>query len=218
MKKKNKIITGAVSLAAVVGIAASALTMAGAANSDEWAIPAELEAGAPIAQENPSTGEDVKIDRFDNVQKDEGEKAGLVDESSNKSYFTIEVSNPTLLDQCPSRVDSTKLKPTRSKFLVLDVKATLANKVSDKVSGTTEELFMPLIAEAWSITGSTGAINRNVTSETAWGCYTDAELLPALVNPGQTVSGKVVLDVDEIKGKVAYDPENNGGWSWPFGA
>lgn len=217
MKKQGKIITGVVSGVAVAGLAAWGIGLAGAASGTEWELPGDLVAGPAVAEANPSTGTEVKIDKFDNVQKKAGEKAGLVDEETNKSYFTIEVTDSQLLGQCGARVGNQLLKPTRSTFLVLDVEATLAASVSDKVGGGTKELFMPLVAEAFSVTTSTGVQDRNVTSETAWGCFDDSVLLPPVVNPGQTVKGKVVLDVDAPKGKVAYDPEDNGGWSWPYG-
>ena len=217
MKKQGKIITGVVSGAAVAALVAWGIGFAGAANSNEWELPGELVAGPAIAEANPSTGTEVKTDRFDNVQKKVGEKAGLVDEKTNKSYFTIEVTKTQLLSQCTSRVGNQQLRPTRSRFLVLDVKATLASSVSEQVGGSTKDLFMPLVAEAFSVTTSSGAPDRNVTSETAWGCFDDSVLLPPVVNPGQSVKGKVVLDVDALKGKVAYDPEDNGGWSWPYG-
>ena len=217
MKKQGKIVTGVVSGVAAVGIAAWGIGMAGAANSTEWELPGDLVAGPAIAEVDPSTGSEVKIDKFDNVQKKAGEKAGLVDEETNKSYFTIEVTNTQLLGQCTSRVGNQTLKPMRTKFLVLDVEATLAASVSSKVGGGAQELYMPLVAEAFSVTTSSGSADRNVTSETAWGCFDDSVLLPPVVNPGQSVKGKVVLDVDALTGKVAYDPEDNGGWSWPYG-
>ncbi|OIH83808.1 hypothetical protein BLJ79_13980 [Arthrobacter sp. UCD-GKA] len=217
MKKQGKIITGVVSSAAVVGLVAWGIGFAGAASSNEWKLPGDLVAGPAIAEANPSTGTAVKTDRFDNVQKKIGEKAGLIDEQTNKSYFTIEVTKTQLLSRCTSRVGNQQLAPTRSRFLVLDVKATLAASVSEQVGGSTQDLFMPLVAEAFSVTTSSGTPDRNVTSETAWGCFDDSVLLPPVVNPGQSVTGKVVLDVDATKGKVAYDPEDNGGWSWPYG-
>ena len=217
MKKQGKIITGVVSSAAVVGLVAWGIGFAGVASSNEWKLPGDLVAGPAIAEANPSTGTAVKTDRFDNVQKKVGEKAGLVDEKTNKSYFTIEVTKTQLLSSCTSRVGNQQLEPTRSSFLVLDVKATLAASVAEQVGGSTTDLFMPLVAEAFSVTTSGGTPERNVTSETAWGCFDDSVLLPPVVNPGQSVKGKVVLDVDAARGKVAYDPEDNGGWSWPYG-
>ena len=213
MKKQGMIIT----CLAILGLSAGAIGLGTAANSDEWKFPADLKAGPAIAEINPSTGAEVKIDRFDNVQKKAGEAAGLFDEKTNTNYFTIEVTNSQVLSSCNARVGNHRLKPSRSLFLVLDVKASLAATVSQKVGGSASELFMPLVAETFSVTTGNGTPERNLTSEAAWGCLEDAVLLPPVVNPGQSVSGKVVLDVDAPKGKVAYDPENNGGWSWPYG-
>lgn len=215
MKKNTKITTGIVGALAALSI--GAVAFAGSANSNEWELKDDLKAGAPTASANPTTGAEVKIDQHDNVQKKEGEQAGLVDEKTKKSYFSIEVTNTKLVDHCKARVGDVMLKPERTKFLVLDVEASLSKDVPKKISGTTDELFMPLIAEAFSVVKPDGKIDRNLASEMSWGCFDDAVLLPALVNPGQSVKGKVVLDVDTTRGKVAFDPENNGGWSWPFG-
>jgi hypothetical protein len=216
MNKQGRILTSVAAGATGLGIVAWAIGAAGTASSVEWAIPAELQAGPAIATVNPATGSEVKIDRFDNVQKKSGEQAGLIDEKTKKSYFTIEVTGSKLVDSCQPRVGTTALKPTRSKFLVLDVEASLDADVAGKVGGS-GELFMPLVAEAFSVTTGSGKPERNVGSETAWGCFADSVLLPPVVNPGQSVSGKMVLDVDQLTGNVAYDPQDNGGWSWPYG-
>ncbi len=47
--------------------------------------------------------------------------------------------------------------------------------------------------------------------------HQDSELAPSFLNPGEKAKGKIVLDVAASNGKVVYDPEGNGGWSWPFG-
>lgn len=215
MKKNVKIISG---ITAVAALSIGALAIAGTANSKEWKLPTELEAGVATASANPTTGAEIRIDKHDNVQKKPGEKAGLIDETTNRSYFTIEISNTQLLDQCPARVGDIKLKPTRSKFLVLDVKASMAKDIPQKVASGPDEIFMPLIAEAFSVTSPNGKIDRKVASEMSWGCFDDSVLLPAVLNPGESVKGKVVLDVGTTRGTVAFDPENNGGWSWPFGS
>lgn len=98
-----------------------------------------------------------------------------------------------------------------------EVSATPAADVADKVGGDPEESYMPLVAGTFSVATGNGKVDRNVASETAWGCFDDSVLLPQVVNPGQTVTGKLVLDVAATQGRVAYDPQENGGWSWPYG-
>lgn len=226
MRKQGKAITAVASVAVLVGLGACGIGLAGTASGDALESPPDLDAGPVVAETNP-TGDKVKTDKFDNVEKGPGEKAGLVptgpppghdvDARTNKSYFTIEVTNSEVVGQCDPRVGIDKLKPTRTAFLVLDITATLDANVSKNVGGDGGELYMPLVAETFSVAGSNGAPDRNVTSETAWGCFDDAVLLPPVVNPGQSVTGKLVLDVDAVTGQVTYDPENNGGWSWPYG-
>lgn len=217
MKTRGKIVTGAASIAAVAGFAAWSFGYATTATIDPPEPPADVSAGPAIAESNPSTGDKVKTDEFDNVDKAPGEQGGLIDEETKTSYFTIEVTSSTLLSECEPRVGDGKLQPTRTAFLVLDISASLADSVAEKAGGTPGDLFMPLVAEAFSVTTASGASDRDITSETAWGCFDDGQLLPPVVNPGQSVSGKVVLDVKSVQGKVAYDPEGNGGWSWPYG-
>ncbi|WP_152426137.1 hypothetical protein [Paeniglutamicibacter gangotriensis] len=170
-----------------------------------------------VVPADASTGTTVKTDAHKNVQKKVGEKAGLIDEKTKENYFTIEVTNATLASECTPRVGSAPLAPTRSIFLILDINATLAADVADKVGGDPEESYMPLVAETFSVATEQGTPDRNVTSETAWGCFDDSVLLPPVVNPGQTVTGKLVLAVEVTQGRVAYDPQENGGWSWPYG-
>lgn len=188
-----------------------------AANGTIFRLPAELHAGPDIAQQDPISGDKVVTDRHDNVTKKEGETAGLVDEQAGKKYFTFEVLSAKTASSCVSRMGGERLKPENGYFLMVDVKANLASTIATKVDASTPEIFMPLIAEAFSLVSPTGTLHREVASATAFGCLSEKELAPPMINPGETVTGKVVLDVPFNSGKVVYDPENNGGWSWPFG-
>ncbi len=111
------------------------------------------------ATANPTPEASVKADGFDNVQKQLGEEAGLIDEKTRKSYFTFEVATAQLLDSCPSRMGGPKLRPTRSHFLVLDVETELKEQVGEKTGGNPEELFMPLVTDAFSVIDADGKID-----------------------------------------------------------
>ena len=212
-------------LAAVIAIAATATGCSGAeepipppVSTAKQTVQSQTPDPAPeVVAADPSTGTTVKTDAHKHVEKDVGEKAGLIDEKTQEDYFTIEVTNTTLASECTPRVGSAPLAPTRGTFLILDISATLAADVADKVGGDPEESYMPLVAGTFSVATGNGKADRNVTSETAWGCFDDSVLLPPVVNPGQTVTGKLVLDVEATQGRVAYDPQENGGWSWPYG-
>lgn len=206
--QRTLIAAGAVALlVGSVGMGAFAANSATAPESQQQGPP-------PLAAE-PGTGAVVETDTHDNVVKDTGDAAVLVDDSG-KRQFTLEVTKSTLVRDCPARVGNFQLQSEKGRFLVLDVKATLARSVTGEVPGSTQDIFMPLVAQAFAAVNDAGVIDREVATETAWGCYRDDQLAPALVNPGQRVSGKVVLDVPYGSGTVVYDPDNNGGWSWPY--
>ena len=158
-----------------------------------------------------------KTDLFGNIRKQPGEVAGLVDEGTGKNYFTFEITRAQLLDSCPSRMGGDMLRPTRSHFLVLDVQTELERGVGAKTGGSSEDLFMPLVTEAFSVVDAGGERDPKVSSDKAWECYEDSALAPSFLNAGQKAQGKIVLDVAVSKGQVIYDPDGRGGWSWPFG-
>lgn len=209
-KKRTLIIAGA---AAVVAGSLALGTVA--ANSTK--APGPQDQGPSALAVNPASGDKVATDNLDNVVKDVGEAAGLTDDAGNR-VFSLDLKKATVASDCPARVGSFRLTPEKGHFLILDVKATLAQNAASKVPGKDDEVFMPLATQAFSVMDQHGVIDREVSSESAWGCLGDDELASPLVNPGQTVSGKIVLDVPYGSGTVVYDPDNNGGWSWPYEA
>lgn len=217
MRKRRKVAIGAACCAAVLAVGA-VVVIGGAANREVLQLPAQPSEGTDTGPVDPAAGAEAKTDMFDNVEKKAGEQAGLVDEKTGKTYFRFTIAKARLLDSCPDRLGGTDLKPEGLKFLVLDIEAWLDENAGTGVGGSQDEFFMPLLAEAFSVVDTKGALDREVASETAWGCYADSRLAPALINPGETVRGKVVLDVAVTEGNVAYDPERTGGWSWPFGS
>ncbi len=161
---------------------------------------------AEVAEPSPTTGESPKVDGFDNIQKQLGEEAGLVDEKTKKTYFTFEITQARLRDSCPSRMGGPDLRPTRSHFLVLDVETELERTVGEKTGGSSEDLFMPLVTEAFAVIDAEGKIDEAVSSDTAWECYQDSELAPSFLNPGQKAKGKIVLDVAASQGGSRLRP------------
>ncbi|GAA4370609.1 hypothetical protein [Paeniglutamicibacter cryotolerans] len=188
-----------------------------AAKGTMFQLPAELQAGSDTAVQDPISGKKVVTDKHDNVAKKRGETAGLVDEHDGKTYFTFEVLSAKTVSSCTPRVGVGMLKPENGYFLVVDVKASMAASISQQVGGSSVDIFMPVIAEAFSVLSPTGKIQREVASAAAFGCLTEKELAPPLISPGEKLRGKVVLDVPFDDGRVVFDPEENGGWSWPLG-
>lgn len=213
-QQKNK--NAKIKIAAALGATAILLgSGALAANSIKYAEDG-LEQGLDAANINPITDEKVATDQFDNVLKEVGEVAGLVDEKTDKPVFTISVNKVSVSKTCPSRIPDMNFSPENGFFLILDIDASADEELATRTGSTKSEAYMPLIAEAFSVTGAGGTIERNVTSQAAWSCFDDSQLVPAIVNPGENVMGKLVLDVSNSTGTVAYDPENNGGWSWSY--
>lgn len=198
---------------AAVLVSGSLAFTAVSANSDK--SPAPQEEGPTVLAVDPSDGTRVTTDALDNVEKKVGEAAVLADDSG-KRLFSIEVEHITRTSNCPARVGSFTMKPDRKTFLVLDVVATMDQRITDEVDLAKDDVFMPLVAQAFSVMGTNGVIDREVASEASWGCYADDVLAPAMITPGQKVHGKIVLDVPYSSGTVVYDPNNNGGWSWPY--
>lgn len=208
MRKRFLLMTGA-----AVVLAGTVAFSAVAAQSSTAPDPGQQ--GPEALAVDPSSGADVTTDRLDNVEKEVGDAAVLAGEDGRR-LFSLEVSKISVVRDCPARVGSFRLTPENGVFVVLDVEARLDRGISQQVAGAADDMFMPLVSQAFSAMDPQGVIDRNVASESAWGCFGNDELVPALVNPGHKVSGKIVLDVSYSSGTVVYDPNSNGGWSWPY--
>jgi|GEM_PF-3752106 len=157
----------------------------------------------------------VVTDGHGNIEKEQGETGGLVDEATDTTYFAIAVRRIQVASECQARVGGATLAPANGSFLIVDVAANMAAEKAGTGGG--DDVFMPLVAEAFAVLSHDGELQREVASASAWGCLPAEELAPAVVNPGEAVSGKIVLDATPTHGTVIYDPEGTGGWSWPYG-
>ncbi|MFB0835489.1 hypothetical protein ACX8Z9_10420 [Arthrobacter halodurans] len=228
MTPRRLLLAGCLTLAA--GLGACAATTAtpdttpdtadsgGAASGDAAAAP--VPAAAPVAAAAPSpepvgtdpeTGETLTTDAANNLPKTIGEKAELVG-GDGTAHFTLSVARIRTATACPSRAGGTA-QPENGMFLILDVTASLSDDVPRAAGG--EDPYMPLVADAFHIDGADGT-EEGTATEAAWGCFEDEDLAPAFLSPGDTAAGKVVLDTAHRHGKVVYDPEDNGGWSWDY--
>jgi len=211
---KRIIVASAGATAVAATLIFGGVTVANSINADNSTAPAASkdDKGIKKADVNPNTKKQVKTDKFDNVVKNVGEEAGLVDDKTKRSLFSLKVNKITTATSCPSRVKGKTFAPENGIFLIVDIKATMPAKAATAA----QVEYMPLIAETFAVEGPDGKLDRTVSSEAAWSCFSDKDLAPAVVNPGQTVTGKIVLDVKSTTGKLVYDPENNGGWSWQY--
>lgn len=156
----------------------------------------------------PDGGDPVALDAAGQVIKQIGESGGLSSADGQSVLFEISIDSATYSPTCPGRTGETI--SADGEFLVLHVTATLAAEMADLAPG--EDVFMPVIPDLFVARDAAGT--PAPTSETAWGCYGEGELILPFVEPGTTHEGLVVLDVPAEGGTVTYDPDGSGGWSW----
>jgi hypothetical protein len=197
--------TGAAVATLVVLLAGAGTTLAGA---EPPVRPDDVADHAPAG-----TGVDrVEVSVRDHVVKEVGEPAGLA--ADGEAVFELTVEAVTVMTQCPGRgIDPT---PERGYFLVLDVTAELDAAAPDHARPGTDA-FLPLVSAAFQVVRPDGTAQEDAGSAAAWACFDESELAPAFVEPGERVTGKVVLDAEAPSGTVVYDPERTGGWEWAYG-
>ena len=215
-------------VAALIG---AALALAGCStaqgdSSDQETIPVATEAppsedeagtpsGGPTGQEE--TGEPVETSDVGDVEASLGTPVGLVD-SEGTSQFSVTVDSIEFLDVCPSRLeDGTQHTPENGSFLVADVTASMEATYVDALDAG-EEPFLTLDADAWYVTDLNGVAQQAPVTVSSYGCFSTDERMTPFINPGETLSGKIVLDVDITSGYLVYNPwgVEGSGWRWRF--
>ena len=93
---------------------------------------APVDAPESVATRHPDTGGSVAADERNDIAKEPGEAAGLVD-GAGRTVFRFTVVRAQTADSCPARGGGTST-PERSTFLVLDVEAELAADVAASVA------------------------------------------------------------------------------------
>jgi len=175
--------------------------------------PADGLAVAPSAPAGTGAGP-AQVSERGHVRKDIGEPGGLTDATDGGVLFEISVDAAQISPTCPGRgVDVT---PANGHFLVLDVTASLSADAADGADPA-QDVFMPLVAEAFDVVGPGGGLQETTVTDASWACFDDDDLLPPFLEPGGTVSGKVVLDSASDSGVVVYAPGGEAGWEWEFG-
>lgn len=119
------------------------------AEESSWANDEPME----VASEDPLSEETPSMDDEGHVMKDLGEDAGLVDDN-DQEVFAFTITDVEILDSCPARVGTDELYPEHEVFLAVQVEARLSTNVQDYFDDNTEDTFMPLVADAFSVTGS----------------------------------------------------------------
>lgn len=200
--------------AAVVALGVGSAGLAPSATVAAARAPAE---GAAVAEAVPSdvagSGAEVVVGETGNVEKREGEAAGLTDEAGRHAYFSITVEGVSVRSSCPARAASVS-RPDRRYFLAVDVSASMSAEIVGVVDGGAD-VFMPVTADAFRVLDADG-VERGGPSPAAWACFEESDLAAPFVAPGESTRGLVVLESDVATGWVAYQPVPGSGWQWAF--
>lgn len=155
----------------------------------------------------------VEVSGRGHVLKDLGEPAGLTSTRGDDVIFQISIDAARVTATCPGR--GVDVSPANGHFLVLEVTATLSEEAAT-AADPGQDVYMPLVAETFDIIGPGGAPQETTVTDASWACFEGDELLPPFLEPGTTVSGKVVLDAANDSGRVVYAPDGAAGWEWEF--
>lgn len=203
-----------VAVVAVVGFgaAASGAGASGTAPSSVGATPSPTD----VAERPPADVDldgPIEVSDAGHVVKDLGEPGGLTVAGAETAYFEITVLDVAVVTACPGR--GVALPPANGYFVVLDVTASMRSDIDEVVDGGAD-LFMPLAADAFRVLAPDGSATGQTLTDASWSCYSDAELAPPFVGPGETATGKVVLDSAAGRGTLVYAPGGAAGWEWAF--
>ena len=106
------------------------------------------------------------------------------------------------------------MKPENGHILALDVTMETTPELAD-VSGAS---FALNSFDFKSINPDGSTSNADLGSVATFGCFKDAETLPSDMGPGETATGKVVLDSETAEGTLIYKPilfDEGYEWSYP---
>jgi hypothetical protein len=206
--------TGVAILALGLGAGSLASAQTGASGATDSGAPtAPPPTESPVPSPSPSADAE-ELSEPEHLPKAIGETAGLSAAGSSSTLFALTVLGVDVARTCPGRgVDPV---PEHGHFVTVDVSAHMAAEMAHEVSPGTDA-FLPLVPEAFRIVGPDGTVQDSVATASVWACFDDDELAPPFVEPGDVVTGKIVLDSRTRSGTVVYDPDGTGGWEWPFG-
>ncbi|MBB5791584.1 hypothetical protein [Jiangella mangrovi] len=195
MRRHRTIAALVAALAMVLGGCAGAASIG--AGADRTTAPEDDRFGAMVVSERG------------NLIKDIGVLAAIVDERNGVSRveFTvdaIEVDPGCATDAGPA---------LNGHFVVVTITVSTAATMSEN-DGPAEISFDPSM---WWIIGPDGAAEESSSSEAAFSCLGEAELLPVGLGPGENHTGKIVLDTAHATGTILYAPfVEPGGWEWQY--
>lgn len=163
--------------------------------------------------------EEVTVDAAGYTMKEFGESGQLTagtegDTAAEEDVlYSIAVEDVTITDQCKLRAFEQLTEPEGEHFVMVDVTASVEEDIEPYIEADIEDYYMPLVHDAFALLDEDGELVEGYT-ETAYGCLDLDQRLDAFIDAGDEVSGTIVFDVQELPERIAYDPQDVGGWSW----
>ncbi len=197
---------GRVTRLAILG-AVAAFAGGAAAGAAPWEPPDDVATRPPVDAGTTS----IDLRPSGNLHKELGEPAGLTTATGEGVYFEITVRDIAVRTSCPGR--GVQAPPRHGYFVVVDLQASMSDKVEEVVGGA--DVFMPLTADAFAVVAADGTRTTATLTDASWSCFEDDALAAPFVGPGETTSGSVVLDSPVASGTLVYAP-GGVGWEWDF--
>ena len=202
MKKKNPAFA---SLAFVV------LALTSCSGSDPVATPSTPSVEPATKEVETAKPEPTRSTRG-NIIKQIGEPAGVrLEEGSNDWALSFTVTNVEVDPACTSTYPS---ESVNGHVLALTIEAATAPEPEFGNSGMTGVSFHPF---HWKGFAPNGTTVNTVYSSAADNCMSEMEKMPTDIGAGEKVVGKVLLDVPDTTGTVAYSWGGTTGWEWEYG-
>lgn len=138
--------------------------------------------------------------------KEIGEEAGLTGyDDENLVSFTVDA-----IERDPECSSAYSEKPANGHYLAITVTAQTFPELAEYESGSIS--FSEWNWEAYSAE----SVRLNDPVGNGYTCLSTGEMLPADIGPGQKVTGKIMLDVADLHGTVAFVAYGYIGWEWSY--
>lgn len=138
--------------------------------------------------------------------KEIGEEAAL----TSYDYIDLVVFTIDAIELDPPCTSGYPEASANGHFIAVTITAQTFPELSDAEIDTVS--FSEWAWEAYSTDG----VRLNDPVGTAYSCLAEGELMPFEIGPGQKVTGKIVLDVSDVHGAIAFVPYAGLGWEWRY--
>lgn len=166
---------------------------------------------SPASSSSEGAREPDTSDRGNLVEKVGEKEVIAADDGDQVVAFTIS----SIAVDAPCTADFA-VPAQNGHFVTLEMSVETSAKLAEEINP-----FFLLGDGAWKAIAPDGTTsNAQLATGAALSCFDKAEVLPSMIGPGEKVTGKVVLDVEDTQGILVldYTPSGVGNgreWSYP---